>query len=261
MILVTGGTGSVGGQVVAQLREQGVEARALTRDPKRPGEVYGDLTDPATLDAALDGVDKVFLVWPVLGDPRKAEAVAKIARPGRHVVYFSSAEAGAADPVNSAHGEMERLVRESGADWTFLRITGLATNDLRWTPSLARGEVARGPFGDWKRTLIHEADLAAAGVRVLLDPGHAGRTYVLTGPEPLDAGQRVRVLGEVLRRPLRFENMTREEIAALYGDFADALQDFPPERVTDTVEKLTGRPARTYREWAADHAGDFAGSL
>ncbi|WP_327089279.1 NAD(P)H-binding protein [Nonomuraea sp. NBC_01738] len=264
MILVTGATGRVGGQVVRQLA--GVDGvRALVRDPGRadlPVEaVRGDLSDPASLDAALDGVDKVFLVWPTLkADHAMAETVKRFA--GRHVVYFSAATAGADDPINASHGEMERLLRESGADWTFLRITGLAANDLKWADSVRNEGVVREPFAGWARSHVHEADLAAAAVRTLTEDGHAGKTYLLTGPQALTPPERVAVIADVLGRAVRFEESSPEEVRrqyeAIFGpELAAALvgkgMDGTREPVTSTIEQLTGHPARNYREWVAEH--------
>ncbi|MBB5082432.1 DsbA family protein [Nonomuraea endophytica] len=271
MILVTGATGKVGGQVVAQLREQGVEARALTRDPKRPGEVYGDLGDPATLDAALDGVDKVFLVWPTLAaDGRAAEVLKKITGRVRRVVYLSSlgAEEGT-DPVNSSHRMIEDLIRESGVEWTFVRGGGFAGNDLGWAAGIRAGGVVREPFGGWARSLVHEADLAAVGVRALLDDDHVGAAYEVTGPEAQTQQERVEIIAEVIGRPLRFEEMPLTEARAHFetwlppeavDDTFDDMRQLTarPEPVTGAVEEVTGRPARTYREWVADHRADFA---
>jgi uncharacterized protein YbjT (DUF2867 family) len=270
MILVTGATGRVGGQVVKQLVESGVTGvRALVRDAGRarlPVDVEvveGDLSVPGSLDAAVEGVRKVFLVWPTLqADHAAPETVKRLA--GRHVVYFSSASAGQADPINSSHAEMERLIRGAGADWTFLRITGLAANDLKWADSIRRDSLVREPFAGWARSHIHEADVAAAGVRVLTGAGHEGATYVLTGPQAMTAPERVAAVSEVLGREVRFEKASVEEVrrqyeAVLGPELAAGLVERmdsgvqEPEPVTTAVERLTGRPARTYRQWAADN--------
>ncbi|MFI6295629.1 NAD(P)H-binding protein [Nonomuraea sp. NPDC050790] len=274
MILVTGATGKVGGQVVAQLREEGVEARELTRDPRRPGQVYGDLADPATLDAALDGVDRVFLVWPTLAaDERATEVLKLITGRVRRVVYLSSAGAEeGTDPVNTSHRMIEGLIRESGVEWTFVRGGGFASNDLGWAADIRGGGVVREPFGGWARSLVHEADLAAVGVRALLDDGHAGAAYDVTGPESLTQEERVAIIGEVIGRPLRFEELSEEEARPRFAAWLppEAVEDTlrmlrevtsRPEGVSAAVEEVTGRPARPYREWVADHRADFAGSL
>ena len=109
------------------------------------------------------------------------------------------------------------------------------------------------------RSLIHERNIADVAVRALLDDRHDGRRYVLTGPETLTQREQVRVIGEVIGRPLRTEEQSPDE----FGDqWADALAYWAtlvddPEPVTHTVPDLTGVPARTFREWATDHAADF----
>ena len=101
-ILVIGATGNVGGQVVSQLAGEGASVRAFVRDPDHAGlpagveVVRGDLSEPKTLEAALEGVDSVFLVWPFFsaeGAPSVVEAIAKHAR---RVVYLSSEGSGTA---------------------------------------------------------------------------------------------------------------------------------------------------------------------
>ncbi|WP_157244339.1 DsbA family protein [Nonomuraea typhae] len=271
MILVTGATGKVGGQVVAQLREMGVEVRGLTRRPEREWEVYGDLGDPATLDAALEGVDRVFLVWPTLRADAHAEAVLKkITDRVRRVVYLSSAGAvDGADPVNSSHRMIEGLLRDSGVEWTFVRGGGFAGNDLGWAAGIRADGVVREAFGGWARSVVHEADLAAVGVRALLDDAHVGAAYAVTGPRVHTQQERVRIIGEVIGRPLRFEEVPAEEAKAGFAawlppeavdaTFTEMLtMTAEAEPVSTAVEELTGRPARTYREWVLDHRDDFA---
>ncbi|MFI6497034.1 DsbA family protein [Nonomuraea typhae] len=271
MILVTGATGKVGGQVVAQLREMGVEARGLTRRPEREWEVSGDLRDPATLDAALEGVDRVFLAWPTLQADAHAEAVLKkITARVRRIVYLSSAGAvDGADPINSSHRMIEELIRNSGVEWTFVRGGGFAGNDLGWAAGIRAEGVVREPFGGWARSMVHEADLAAVGVRALLDDAHIGAAYTVTGPRAHTQEERVRIIGEVIGRPLRFEEVPEEEARAGFAawlppEAVDATftemrkTTAEPEAVSTAVEEITGRPARTYREWVLDHRDDFA---
>jgi len=276
-ILVTGATGTVGRQVVSQLLDTGGDVRALVRDPDSaglPGGVEmlrGDLSDPASLTAALDGVGAVFLVWPFTS-PEAATDIAPavvevIAEQGRRVVYLS-ADAAAKQPERF-WAKLERLVEQSAAQWTILRPTGFAKNTLMWAEQIRTDGVVRWPYAGAARSLIHEADIAAVAVRALTQEGHTGQTYVLTGPETLTQTEQVHAIGEAVGRPLRFEEVSPHEarpgLVGTLGDeaFADgALQAWAtfvtqPERVTSTVQEITGTPARTLREWAADHADDF----
>ncbi|GAA2778134.1 SDR family oxidoreductase [Nonomuraea dietziae] len=276
-ILVTGATGNIGRHLVSLLAEAGVAVRALTRDPGRaglPGGVEvarGDLTEPETLEAALEGVDAVFLLWPFFSAAGAEPVVEAIARHAHRVVYVSafSVQDGRDTAQNGVWGEIEELVRRSGVEWTFLRAGGFATNTLGWADDIRTGGVVRAPYAGAARSLIHEADIAAVAFKALTEDGHSGRSHVLTGPEVITQADQVRVIGEVIGRPLRFEEQPREEareqMIASWGDPAvvdDALDYWAgivtePEPVTTTVEEVTGRPARTFREWARDHAVGF----
>ncbi|MFI7701811.1 NAD(P)H-binding protein [Nonomuraea sp. NPDC049480] len=269
-LLVTGATGNVGRHVVSQLAEAGLEVRALVRDPGRAGlpveMAQGDLTMPETLHPALEDVESVFLLWPAFTADGAAEVVEAIAKHARRVVYLS---ANAADEPGTHYHEIERLIRNSGLGWTFLRPGGFAANTLGWAGQIRQG-VVRWPYGAASRPLIHEKDIAAVAVHVLTSGGHGGAAYVLTGPEQLTQAEQVRVIGEVIGREVRWEDQSpdeaRDRMMAAWGDpafVAAALRTWEgfvavPEPVTDTVERLLGRPALTFRQWAADHAADFS---
>ncbi|MEU4341493.1 NAD(P)H-binding protein [Nocardia sp. NPDC023852] len=277
MILVTGATGKVGGQVVRQLVDSGGEVRALVRDPERAAlpeqveVVRGDLADPGSLDHALTGIDSVFLVWPTLfADDAAPAVVRRLATRAGHIVYLSAMGADeSADSVLGSHGLLERLIVESGVDYTFLRAGGFAGNDLGWAESIRADGVVREQYEAWARSVIHEADIAAVGVRTLTEAGHRGAYYELTGPEVLTAPERVAIIAEVLGRPVRFEKLPTEQARArllgwLPPGEVDAMMagmdeiTARPESVIPTVTALTGAPGRTYRDWVRDHAPEFA---
>lgn len=253
-ILVTGAAGKVGRQVVTQL--PGV--RPLVRRPSGlPGETLGDLTDVDSVRRALDGVDKVFLVWPFFHTDGLAPVLEAMA--GRRIVYLSSA----GDPQWAL--DAEALVEQVTDDWTFLRPTGFAGNALHFAPEIQAGDVVRAPFGKMARPLIHEYDIAAVGVRALTEDGHRGKKYLLSGPELVTQIEQVAILGEVLNRPLRFEEQSPEEAKAtmLASGWPEPLVDSmlaawaamtgTPEPITSTVEEVTGRRPKTFRQWAEDH--------
>jgi uncharacterized protein YbjT (DUF2867 family) len=276
-ILVIGATGNIGGHLVSLLAEAAVPVRALTRDPRRaelPDGVEvarGDLTEPESLEAALKGVGAVFLLWPSFSSAGAEAVVEVIARHARRVVYVSalSVRDGVEAVQNGVWGEVEELLRRSGTEWTFLRAGGFATNTLAWADEIRNRGVVRAPYAGAARSLVHEADIAAVAFRALTQEGHGGRSYVLTGPEVITQADQVRVIGEAVGRPLRFEEQprqeAREQMIAAWGDPAvvDASLDYwasivtEPEPVSTDVEEVTGRPARTFRQWARDHAADF----
>jgi uncharacterized protein YbjT (DUF2867 family) len=281
-ILVVGATGNVGGQVVAQLLNTGASVRALCRNPQVAGlppqvEVMtGDLTQPATLDACLDGVDSVFLVWTAMPDAVPA-AIERIAKHSRHIVFLSSPhrtahplfQAAQPNPISALHDRIERLIQESGMTWTFLRPGMFAANaEPWWGGQIRAGDVVRWPYGEAPTAPIHERDIAAVAVRALCGNTCDGAEYVLTGPESLTQREQVIAIGEALGRLLRFEEITPDE-------WLDELPTFIPPRfanmllapwkaavgqpalITSTVAEITGTPARTFREWVTDHEAEF----
>jgi uncharacterized protein YbjT (DUF2867 family) len=277
VILVIGATGTVGREVVAQLRERGVGVRAVARNPVGAGlpadvEVrQADLGDPGSLESAVgSGVSAAFLVWPFT-DPEQAARLAPgvvkvLARHAPRLVYLS-AEAAAADP-DSFWARVERAIEESGAQWTFLRPTGFATNTRMWTEQIRSG-VVRWPYGEAVRSLIHERDIAAVAVAALTEDGHSGLRYLLTGPEAISQADQVRIIGEEAGHQVRWEDLppaqATEQLAAAWGDraFAEhamaswARMAAVPEPVTTVVQDVTGGPARTFRQWARDHRDEF----
>jgi uncharacterized protein YbjT (DUF2867 family) len=271
-ILVTGATGKVGRQVVSRLTRAGTSVRALARNPtgfeKDVEPAVGDLTDVDSVRAALDGVESVFLVWPFFG----ADAVeAFLDAAGKHVRRIVFLSAFAHDPVAGPatfHGDVERLIEKSGLDWTFLRAGGFASNTLMWADQI-RGGVVRWPYGNAARSLIHEADIAEVGVLALTRDGHIGAKYNLTGPDTMTQIEQVAAIGNAVGREVRWEELARPEaraqLAEAWGEssFVDGALDHwaslerEPEEVTRTVQEVTGAPARTFRQWAADHADEF----
>jgi uncharacterized protein YbjT (DUF2867 family) len=239
--------------------------------------VAGDLTDEASLRAALDGVESAFLMWPLEDTGAARDVVAELAEHARRIVYLSAwgvpeELTDTTDPepdIIGNHTTLERLVRGSGAEWTLLRPGGFATNTLGWAPQVRAGEVVRMPYPGAARSLIHEADIAAVAVRALLTDELVGTAATMSGPEVLTQAEQVSVIGEVLGRPLKAEKMSRDEAHAelvasgLPSHYATGILDAharmedEPETVAPGFEALAGRRARTYREWVADHVEDF----
>ncbi|WP_329050880.1 NAD(P)H-binding protein [Amycolatopsis sp. NBC_01488] len=280
-ILVTGARGTIARALVGQLLEGGHDVRAAGRDPGRtrlPGGVEvvaADLARPESWDAALDGVTKAFLYAGTDG------LGGFLSRAGglTQVVLLSAlgADPASEDAITRAHGEAEQAVRDAGIPWTFLRPGGFAANRLLWADSVREG-VVRDPFPDSHAALIHEADIAAVAVRALTSSGHIGATHTLTGAESLTVRDQVSAIGRVAGRPVRVETQDlddyRRELTAAFearglGRVGSAeviearirrlaaLVD-RPQPTTETVLEVTGRPARTFAEWAEDHAEDFA---
>jgi uncharacterized protein YbjT (DUF2867 family) len=271
-ILVIASTGNVGRQIVTQLREAGHAVRAVTRNPHTAGfpaevaVVRGDLSEPHTIAACLDGVDAVFLLWPLHTGRQLPAVLDVVARQARRVVFL-----GTGGVPDLGFPEQEKLVHGCGIESTVIRPSTFAVNTLWWADQIRVGDVVRGAYGALPMSLIHEADMAAVAVRALTEPGHDGATYTLTGPDVLTQAEQVRVIGRVLGRPLRWEELTREQARrrlladeTFPGSFVDVLLDGyadmlagPPPALTTTVHDITGAPARSLRQWVTDHAADF----
>ncbi|MER7013916.1 NAD(P)H-binding protein [Saccharopolyspora sp. NPDC000359] len=271
-VLVTGATGNVGRRVVARLLASGAQVRALTRNPDTaglPGEVElfrGGLGDAEPLARALDGVDRVFLFPVPESTPTFVEQAA--AAGVRRVVVLSSlaVEFGDGNAIGERHRLVEQAVADAGFEWTFLRPGAFATNTLAWAESIRAEGVVREPFPEARQTSIHEDDIAAVAVAALLADVHVGKAYRLTGPEAISAADQVRAIGAAIGREVRFEVVAVEQAKArllargVPENVADTLLSLHDQRSDEpvpTVQQVTGRPARTYAEWAVDHADDF----
>jgi uncharacterized protein YbjT (DUF2867 family) len=279
-VLVTGATGQIGREVVAELRAAGHRVRALTRNPataKLPGGVElvrGDLAVPATLDNCAKDVEAVFLVW-TAPLTTAAPALDRIAKYATRIVLLTSPHRTPhpffqqPNAMRAVHAGLEQLIEASRLQWTFLRPHVFALNCRNWWASQTKsGDVVRWFYGDAATAPIHERDIAAVAVRALCGAGHDGKEYVITGPESLTQREQVRIIGEAIGRPLRFEELSRdaarqELLATWPGAIADMLLDAyaaavgRPSHVTATVADVTGTPARRFHDWAVDHAAEF----
>ncbi len=279
-ILVTGATGRVGGGVARQLAAAGARVRAASRSPERYAAPAGvetahlDLSRPDTYRSALDGVDSIFLY--AVADGLKEFLDAAQTAGVRHVVLLSShtlyevAEIPERAPIAEMHEKVEDAILASGLEWTFLRPANFASNILMWgwADSIRKERVVRFPYPESTSDAIHEEDIAAAAVTVLTEPGHAGQSYFISGPEPITQRQQAEAIEAVIGEPIRIEELdpdqARAQLRRLLPEWVIeptmawwAATDGVACEVTDVVEKLTGRPARTFRQWALDHVEDF----
>jgi uncharacterized protein YbjT (DUF2867 family) len=279
-VLVTGGTGRVGSAVVDLLVDAGVPVRVLTRRsgaaamlPANVEVVTGDLTAPESLDAALRGVGAVFLVW--TAPPATAPAVVeRLATYARRVVFLSSPHQTPhpffrqPNPMAVLHADIERLIAAAGLESTIIRPGMFASNVLFWWATAIRADgVVRWPYGAAETAPVDDRDVAAVAARTLYQDGHAGGDYVLTGPESLSQAEQVSIIGDVIGRPITFEELSpdefrRETQGSWPRPVVDMLLDAwgatmgRPAFITSAVIDILGS-ARSFRQWVADHAGAF----
>ncbi|TLQ44648.1 NmrA family NAD(P)-binding protein [Streptomyces marianii] len=271
-ILVAGATGTVGRQVVAELLDRGHTVRALTRDPGRARAslpagtevVRGDLTDPAGLAPALEGVTGLHLI--TFGGEYKAPL-----ETGPEIVALAREAGVRRITVLNGGGDtpLQDAVQESGLAWTVLMPVEFMANALEWADGIRAEDTVGEPFTDRLSAMVHEADIGAVAAVALTEDGHDREKYLITGPEVLSLQDKVDTLAKARGRDIALTELTPDEAvsrwraAGLPQDVVDFLLDVygntPPEgrTVVDTVRRVTGRPARTFAEWAAEHAPAF----
>lgn len=280
-ILVTGATGNLGPHALTHLLATGRRVRALVlpddpradRVPAGVEVVHGDLARPETVEPALVDVDGVLLMWPffTLRVDTVPAVLDLISERARRIAFVSSigVHIGLEARDNNCHSYLESMIEKTDLEWTFLQTTGFASNARGLAEQIRGDGVVRFPYGAAARSSVHEGDVAEVAARALTTPGHAGARYVTTGPETLTQAQQVAIIGEVIGRELRWEDVpasvAREQMIAQgwppsYADgaldyFAQLVQE--SELVTTAVHDVLGRPPRTFREWAVENADAF----
>jgi uncharacterized protein YbjT (DUF2867 family) len=284
VVLVTGATGNIGTEVCASLaQDPSLEVRAALRNPGKrawlPGNVAAvpfDFEDPATIDAALQGVDKLFLLAP--GGPMgPGYTQAVIAALGNHSVKYivkqSSYEPAHAIqvPTDQWALDTERMVRETGIPWTFLQPPWCNQNFSRgyFAGMVAMGVLAL-PFGDGASGWIDTRDIGEVTRRIFTEGGHEGQSYCLTGPRLITLAEIARVLSEASGRQIVYQPLTDERwleaceqmgMPPLAAQATLALiaktRDGHATKITDDVERITGRKARSFEQFAQDSADEI----
>ncbi len=285
MILVTGATGTIGRPLVNLLASEGVKVRAVTRHPQAAGlpagveVVQGDPARPGTIAPFLDGVTALFLHPRAVG-LAAGELLALAHKRGVQRVVALSAmnvddnlDTQPSRYQGDRNKEVEDAAVASGLAWVSLRASSFASNTLlAWGAQIRAGDLVRYPYASFAEALLHERDLAGVGARALRSDepvARWGRRLELTGPQSLTHQEMVAIIGEVLGRPLRYQELPPEAarqgmvqqgipepfVQALMARYAREVGQAAP--VTGEVERILGRPGRTYAQWVADHAAAF----
>ncbi|MGW1374047.1 SDR family oxidoreductase [Streptomyces sp. NPDC002446] len=285
MIVVTGATGNIGRSLVGRLLAEGVAVRALTRDPARAAlpagaeVVRADLTGTDDLTPLLAGADALFLNLAAGGEGAATALIDAAVKAGVRRIVLNSSMGVTDTPADETnfiarmHAALERAVRDSGLEWTFVRGANYAANTLAWAPSIRATGVVRDAHPGAQGVPVHEDDLADVAAVALMDRTgtHQGRIYQVTGPEQMTFAQQVAEIGRAIGRETRIEQISEDaaaeamsgphlpkeaalELVRLFGQTVEA----PAFPVSDAVERVTGRPARPFAQWARDHAADFS---
>ncbi|MHC2278097.1 uncharacterized protein YbjT (DUF2867 family) [Bradyrhizobium diazoefficiens] len=284
MILVTGGTGLIGSELLRLLSQAGVPARALVRNPDKAKElpgitwVVGDLARPETLDAAFEGIEKLFLLTHYYEDMVELQHNAIVAARTAGVKHIVKISAFAATdhskaPIGQWHYQIEEEIKKSGMAWTMIQPHHFMTNLVAQAEYVVKEGAIYSPSGDGKIPYVDPRDVAAVAFVPLTQPGHLGKTYVVTGSEAISYRQASEIIGAAIGKKLRFVDETPEQARA-----RRVREGVPPAviesilaigayqraggkivTITNTIAELTGRPPRTLAEYVQENASVFRG--
>lgn len=283
MILVTGANGTTGSEITGQLVAGGRPVRALLRRrengaklPRAGLEIAtGSFEDIPSLDAAMKGVEAVFLIS--FEHPEQLALQANVIEAARRAgvrmvarLSASSADPKSPDPLIRNHGKGDEQLAQSGLGHVLIRPQWFDQNFLTYCP----GGVIRLPAGEARLPFVDVRDIAAVAVKALTEPGHNGRAYVLTGPEALSHAEVAAILSAATGRHFVYEDVAPETYrrqlidegaSAYYADlilnlFARMRQRGTAE-IHDDIRKVLGRPAISFRQFARDYADQLAAQV
>ncbi|MCE8428069.1 MAG: SDR family oxidoreductase [Candidatus Methanoperedens sp.] len=281
IILVTGATGTLGTEVVKQLSKAGASVRAAVHTKEKSNIIEGegiefvdfDHNRPETLSAAFKGVEKLFLLTPVVDNMVEITSLlieyAKNAGV-KHIVKQSALGADANSQVNLLrwHREAERVIEKSGIPYTFLRPNVFMQNFVNsYGQTIKAQNTIYSPAGEGRVGFVDVRDIAMVAAKVLTSKGHEGKIYKITGPEAISYSKAAQILSEALGRKISFVNVSEEE--ARKGLKESGLPDWMVDGfvklgiasregqlsiVLPTVEDVTGRKPRSFSDFAKDYA-------
>lgn len=280
MIFVTGATGNVGSSIVDQLLSRNHPVRAFTRDAAKAASwgarvefALGDLTHPETFARALPGVEAVFLMNGALDLSAFRQLLAQAAAQGQpRIVFLSSLFAADPDsPIGRLHKDKEDALRASGLPFAIVRAGGFMSNAYQWIGSIQTEDAVYNPMGEGLVASIDPSDIAAVAVHALTAAALTGTLFEVTGSELLNTAKKVEILSRVLGKPLRIVEIEPEtavqsllrngfppQVANALGQSFTSIRAGRAAQITDTVQRITGRPPRSFESWARAHAARFA---
>jgi len=283
-ILVTGATGTVGGQLVRLLAEAGAEVKAGTRRPDRAGALIErgvevvelDYREPATFDAAVEWADRLFLQPPPF-DPDAYQTLVPLldwavqARTG-HVVTLSAMGMEVREDLPLRR--LEHHIEESGVDYTFLRPNFFMQNFAQGFlgERIRKSNAFAMPVEDARVSVVDGHDVAAVAAECLLTTAHHGRAYTLTGPEALTHHEIAEAISAAVGRSVGFVTVSDEEmlswltgagwapdvagvVIALYQSVRAGVRG----AVTTDVADILGRAPKSFGDFTAEFAESWSG--
>jgi uncharacterized protein YbjT (DUF2867 family) len=282
-ILVTGATGNTGSALVPALLDAGVQVRAFVRDEEkaRPLKdhgaevVVGDLDKPETLDAAVKGVDKIYLVnW---NGPTQAQQAINVIEAAKrtgenpHIVRHSAWGTEKSRIIQQID-QVEEALKASGLPWTFLKPTFYMQNTMMAAQTVQSDGVVYWDWSDGRAGMVDLRDIVDAAAGALTGSGHEGKSYILTGPASISFHDVAAALSNVLGKEVKYVSVPHEAsreamvgmgmpewIADGYVELSGGFSENFADHVSDSVPTLSGHPARSYEQFARDFKQVFGG--
>jgi uncharacterized protein YbjT (DUF2867 family) len=279
-LLITGATGNVGGALLPLLASHDAQLLAGSTRGEPVAGVPGraiDFRSAEPLTQAFAGVDLAFVVIPL--HPAMVEMAAHVAQAARaagvkHLVRVSGAGADPDSPfaIGRVQGQVDQHLLASGIPTTLLR----PKNFMQNFSSFLAGMVKAGTFytsqGEGRIPFIDVCDIAAVAAEVLRNPSaHAGQAHVLTGPQALTNQEALDILGGVLGRTIQRVDIPEaaavksmremgmpEMVVEVMSSLNQVIAAGYVAEVTDTVQRITGKPPRTFAAFAREHASVWA---
>ncbi|MGB6760931.1 SDR family oxidoreductase [Mycobacterium sp.] len=278
--LVTGATGNIGSRVVERLLRRGERPRVLVRDAAKAARRYGDrvdvrvgdFDDSASLSAAVDGVDVVFLVTAGADLAEKDKRAADVAKSAgvRLLVKLSTDDVAHGVGTGVWHREGEAAIRDSGVGFVFVQPSGFMDNFLNWADAIKADGLIRCAAGEGVIPFIHCDDIADVAIAAMTEPHYAGQSLPVTGPEALSFADMTAKVGAAIGRELRFEPRSEDDerrAQAAWGSpqamiearlsIFRAMRDGRLTAVSDNVTKILGREPISFDRWAHQNTAAF----
>jgi uncharacterized protein YbjT (DUF2867 family) len=283
LILVTGATGNTGSAVLPKLETSGVGVRAMVRSSNDAARlpntsatvVVGNFDDPRSLETALKGVTRAYLVTPSSpGAEAQQVRFAELAAAAgvRHLVKLSQFAADQSSPVRFLryHAAVEQRIRELGIGFTFLRPNLFFQGLLAFQPMIAADGHFVAPIGDARVSAVDVRDIAAVAATTLTGEGHDGKTYTITGPVAVTHTEMANALSKAIGRPVAFVDVPSDtfvgalkaagvpswQVDGIVEDYAHYARG-EAETISPDVREVTGVNPRDVGQFAEDYAGAF----
>jgi uncharacterized protein YbjT (DUF2867 family) len=280
-IVITGANGNVSAGVIAALANSGHKVRALVRNADKAKSlkgveiVVGDLEKPKTLAAAFDGVDSTFILTPP--GPRAPEQSSNALWAARkagvkHVVRMSAVGAAHDAPtINSRlHALSDAELAGSGIKHTIVKPHFFFQNMMMAAQSVASESTIYMALGEGRMGIVDTRDISEVVAKILTTPGHDNKTYTLTGPRSITLHDVAAALTNAVGKPVKYVPVPVEGALAamaqmgldewmlnMMSDYFTAYSANWGDFMTNDVEKLLGKPARSADDFARDFAGAF----